>query len=315
MKLILSRHYTPSTHWTNWVAEDFDFSDYAQPWEHPGISPLAFETKATYGQLDVDSDAFLKTLVEHLWAKDFANRSGEIDDELVEMSQRLLELHEMELDIFTRESFTIDDVPLDWFRKSEFAGKNLDDDYDWGDATLNELWGNTKNRAVVCVAYYNEVIAPEVEKLWQEIIVRMLVTKTNPSREAVADYATQCLWKEDCEHYRDYPEMLTSEKRGEFFSKPEEKFHQWALERSYEAAIACFPVENLFSYFHDEIVFNNYIQMTVMYGREWNVGGGLVVPEGDETVFVSSRRLLDFPESVTEDEVRFLVGRAKYWWT
>lgn len=121
MKLILSRHYTPSTHWANWAAEDFDFSDYAQPWEHPGISPLAFETKATYGQLDLDSDAFLKSLVKELWARDFADRSGEIDDELVEMSRRLVELHEIELDIFAREAFTIDDVPLDWFRKSEFA--------------------------------------------------------------------------------------------------------------------------------------------------------------------------------------------------
>lgn len=315
MKLIVSRHYTPDTHWTKWIEEGFDFSEYSQPWEHPGVSPLAYETKATYGDLDLDSDSFLRTLVSQVWAKDFARREGEIDEKLVHDSQRFMEFRELELDIFYRDKFHAEDVPREWFEQSEFAKKNLDDIYDWGIDDFNSMGWDTKNEHMVVIDYYNEVIEPELDALWEEIIVRMLVTKTNPTKDSVVHHAIERLWAKRCESWKDSPDLLTEEYKEKFFSQCDEKFEEWALSRSYEAAITLYPVKNLFSYFHDEIVFNNYIQTFVMYGRAHNSEGHLVAVADEETDFVTSRRLLEDPESVTEDEIRYLVGRSHAWWT
>lgn len=315
MKLILSRHCTPETHWTKWVEEGFDFSDYSQPWEHPGISPLAYETKATYGDLDLDSDSFLRSLVSQVWAEDFTNRSGDIDEKLAHDSKTFMELRETELDIFYREAFQVEDVPNEWLDQSEFAGVDLQAPYKWDDEFLSSASRGVTNEHMAIVNYYNEVIEPKICQLWKDIVVRMLVTGANPKRDTVVQHAVKLLWSKRCKAWKDSPDLLTERHKDEFFSQAEEKFQQWALESSYEAAITLFPADNLFSYFHDEIVFNNYIQRTVMYGREQNAEGGLVVPEDDETAFVTSRRLLDESDNVTEDEIRYLVERSHSWWT
>lgn len=315
MKLIVSRHYTPDTHWTKWIEEGFDFCEYSQPWEHPGVSPLAYETKATYGDLDHDSDSFLRSLVSQVWAKDFAQREGEIDEKLVQDSQQFMELRELHLDIFYHEKFHAEDVPREWFEQSEFAEKNLEDPYRWSDGGFGSMGRNVTNGHMVVIRYYNEVIEPEIEALWEAIIVRMLVTKTNPTKESVVQHATERLWAERHESYKDSPALFIEEYKEKFFLQRDKKFEEWALSSSYEAVLTLYPVENLFSYFHDEIVFNNYIQTFVMYGREHNAEGNLMAVVDEETDFVTSRRLLEDSESVTEDEIRYLVGRSHAWWT
>lgn len=211
MRIILSKHAYPDSHWENWIAEGFDFCNIAQPWEHPGVSNLAYETKATYNDLDLDSDSFLSFLVSQVWAKDFARREGEIDEKLVQDSQRFMELRELQLDIFYHEEFHVEDVPHEWFEQSEFSKKNLEDPYEWGDGGLNLAGRDIKNEQMVVVRYYNEVIEPEIEALWEEIIVRMLVTKTNPTKESVVQHATERLWADRCEAWKDSPDLLTEE--------------------------------------------------------------------------------------------------------
>ena len=73
------------------------------------------------------------------------------------------------------------------------------------------------------------------------------------------------------------------------------------LSSSYEVAIALYPVENLFSYFHDEIVFNNYIQTMVEVYRELD-------EQVRETDFALS---LDILPSLTEGDSRYRLNLSQ----
>lgn len=307
MRIILSKHAYPDSHWENWTAEGFDFCSIAQPWEHPGVSSLAYETKVQYWELDVDSDSFLEGLVRCVWAPDIASRAGELDAEFVEIAQRFLDLCKLQKMIFVEETFGAGDIPREWFEDSEFAGLDLDALFDWyGNGRIDG--SKVTNGHMAVIRFYNDVIVPEMERLWEEIVVQIILSGYAPRHDAVVEYANEQMWLRRCELFEDDPDLLTEEHRERFFAKRERNYSEWLRERAYESVIVLFPAENLFSYFHDEIVFNNYVQTTVEVNRELD---GQV----RETDFALSRQLLDDPETVSEDDVRFLVGRTHGWWT
>ena len=307
MRIILSKHAYPDSHWENWTAEGFDFCSIAQPWEHPGVSSLAYETKVQYWELDVDSDSFLEGLVRCVWAPDIASRAGELDAEFVEIAQRFLDLCKLQKMIFVEETFGAGGIPREWFEDSEFAGLDLDALFDWyGNGRIDG--SKVTNGHMAVIRFYNDVIVPEMERLWEEIVVQIILSGYAPRHDAVVEYANEQMWLRRCELFEDDPDLLTEEHRERFFAKRERNYSEWLRERAYESVIVLFPAENLFSYFHDEIVFNNYVQTTVEVNRELD---GQV----RETDFALSRQLLDDPETVSEDDVRFLVGRTHGWWT
>lgn len=307
MRIILSKHAYPDSHWENWIAEGFDFCSIAQPWEHPGVSNLAYETKVQYWELDVDSDAFLEGIVRRVWAPDIIGRADEFDEEFVELAQRFCELCKIQDTIFIEEKFGAEDIPRDWFEDSEFAGLDLDTPFDWcGNGRIDG--SKVTNGHMAVIRFYKDVVVPEITRVWEEIVVQIILSGYAPRYDAVVAYANEQMWLRRCELFEDDPDLLTEDHRERFFAKQEHNYSEWLRERAYESVIVLFPAENLFSYFHDEIVFNNYVQTTVEVNRELD---GQV----RETDFALSRQLLDDPETVSEDDVRFLVGRTHGWWT
>ena len=209
--------------------------------------------------------------------------------------------------IFVEETFGAGDIPREWFEDSEFAGLDLDALFDWyGNGRIDG--SKVTNGHMAVIRFYNDVIVPEMERLWEEIVVQIILSGYAPRHDAVVEYANEQMWLRRCELFEDDPDLLTEEHRERFFAKRERNYSEWLRERAYESVIVLFPAENLFSYFHDEIVFNNYVQTTVEVNRELD---GQV----RETDFALSRQLLDDPETVSEDDVRFLVGRTHGWWT
>lgn len=317
MKLILSRHYTPESHWTKWPEEGFDFSDYSQPWEHPGVSRLAYETKATYGDLDYDGDGFLRRAVEHYWAPDIASRRGDLIDDLVDMAEEFVELTNIEKG-FMFEELGIGDVPKDWLEKVGVEEIDSEHDglyeYTYGKYST---WTMEPDHAVI-IDYLRKYLRPRIGILWKKMIPLIIKENYAPKHDYLVDIVAEDSWAERVREWSDTAwELLTPEYKEKFFEDPEIHFEEWAKSNSYHAAVITYPGENLLSYFHDEIVFQCYIQMTVEHDREPldNYGLKIRVPRNPETEFVTSRQLLDRPETLTDEDFEILVDLSHGWWS
>lgn len=268
MRTLRNTQYTPRTHWTQWNVKDedtyyegdnahsqgvdptFRFLNYHQPWEHPAISELAQQSRATNADLDYDSDSFLESLLVKLWLPDIHER--EDDDSLSETLKTLAEVaYKASIDkqqaykdyqeAFDKNTYLI--------YKEQQEAPPLDEN-----ASLMEKLSDpspTARRIVDTYIELDEKYQDVFNKIFPKVLLEMVRNNYAPLEDNAYEYGANMSYKKDYDLLgKDY-------------------FYQSSVQdKLYHLNIATYPGENLPSYVHDQLVFMNYIQHTVVHEKE-----------------------------------------------
>lgn len=268
MRTLRKANSLPETHWTQWNTKDtstfhaddnahsqgvdptFRFLNYHQPWEHPAISELAQQSKATTADLDYDSDSFLQSLLVKLWLPDIQGR--EDDDTLSATLKTLADVaykannDKQQAYLEYKESF---EKNADLIQREQQEAPPLDEN-----ASLIEKLNDPSRTARQLVDSYLELeekCQNVFRKVLPKLLTEMVRTEYTPLVMNAYEYGASMSFK------KDYGLLGT------------DYFYQSSVrDKLYYLNIATYPGENLPSYVHDQLVFMNYIQHVVVHEDE-----------------------------------------------
>ena len=268
MRTLRKANSLPETHWTQWNVKDedtyyegdnahsqgvdptFRFLNYHQPWEHPAISELAQQSKATTADLDYDSDSFLQSLLVKLWLPDIQGR--EDDDTLSATLKTLADVaykannDKQQAYLEYKESF---EKNAERIQREQQEAPPLDEN-----ASLIEKLNDPSRTARQLVDNYlefEEKCQNVFRKVLPKLLTEMVRSEYAPLVMNAYKYGVGMSYKED------YDLLGT-----DYF------YESSVRDKLYYLNIATYPGENLPSYVHDQLVFMNYIQHVVVHEDE-----------------------------------------------
>jgi len=249
----------PNSHWSQWRDEEFDFLCSHHVWEHPAVSKLAQKTRPSYWEFDCDADWAIHNFVYNYWVDDILARKDEVDEDLY---YKALEYHHINnFDVLEHKS------TLDLFvSMREADGKDYNKIYDTDDESIFSMVKDVSIEEWQKIDFEREVKDPYMYRLVQEITMLVFTTEYAPDKEHINARLKEQYKNGDEKEQRIYDLYINDERDKDWYTPITPIEYKLSHHnRVYWLMIILYPAENIPSYFHDQMVFMNYIQRIVRH--------------------------------------------------
>lgn len=318
MKALRDNHSLPSNHWTEWnssvnqdfhsndnVNEDSFGSDYNDKqfsfinshkfWEHPAASELAKQSRATHGDLDRDSDHMLIDLFKNAWVKDFHKNIDNLPQSILEPFigyERIQEKIELNTNIGEAYYAYKNEIEENLENKMT-RDEEIDEFMKHLTGDKSSRWRDTRPPMIKKMHEENSHHEQKILPIITVILLAMIETNYQISDTTLREYIIEDdkkKNKDDQYELGDKYILHTALTSGD----------------QYFLNIIAFPGENLPSYFHDEMLYMNYVQNIVAYEGKYT--------HREKEIVLSEKLLKGTKEEILEFS-REAMGYAEGWWT
>ena len=290
-------HDIPTSHWSQWGDHsNFNFLQGHYVWEHPGMSDLAHATRPSYWEIDCDADYALRSFATQYWIQDILSRHDELDEDLYATAQELYHVH----------NYNILDHPetMDLFISiAKEQGIHFDKDH------KKETHSDNLSRLIADIPF-DEWIQANFELYVLDLYIIALNEKLlslifskgyTPDRESIKESIINAYKNGNDEEVDTYDQFFSPENNDVFDPVDPIRYRISYNENVYWLMLALYPSENLPSYFHDQMVFMNFIQDTVSHDVQ-----------EEKDIILAGKLLGDQPD---EEAYAFAVSRHRSYWT
>ena len=287
--------------WTQWSRDTHHlFINPKKMWEHPAISPLAQATRLeNYGTMDADSDSVIVRYA-CIWVEDIMNRRDELSDNLVTAAQNFInagitvqetqeKFHNSHKDLSHSENMPIDEH-LNAMKSASREQK------EHRRKTYQEYEQSRQARIDMAVALGRAAILDDYSYGFERLL--------NDINDDIIESAQSALDnRDDSGKGNDYPEYdleyaknnrdNITEKISDHVQLSSFLYHAknyglyWGYVDVYTLSVIAEPGQNLPHYFHDQLLFMNYLQRIVCHddSEEKEVlKSGALISEDKDTV-------------------------------
>lgn len=249
----------PNSHWTEWKDEKFDFLRSHEVWEHPAVSKLAQKTRPSTWEFDCDADWVIHKFVCQFWVEDILARKSEVDEDLYYKAKEYN--HISNLDVLEHKELLNEFVSM-----REAEGKNYNDIYNTDVKEIIDMVKDTPLDTWKQVDFEREVKDPYMYRLMKEITELIFTTGYNPKKEHINNVLKRHYKEGDEEDQRTYNIYFTDEDKYDGYEPMNPiDYKMMYHDNIYWLMVLLYPAENLPSYFHDQMLYMNYIQNIVAH--------------------------------------------------
>lgn len=313
MRSIVDKHHKPHDDWARWKEDGFSFIDLCSPWEHPAISPLGYANKVSYGSLDYDSDSLMDMMLEDYWCVDMMGRS-DLPEDLTDLVKKYMGLKTRQGDLEENRC----DPPAEWVE--EFINSygdswedTLREDREFFSQLFPEHTPVEHEEIYLRSMYSIKVVEPQIREILPEILLSIIHHGYSPNINTVKKVVHEkSLKKRLSKDYMctDIEGDLARHERElrERFSVDDEWERYIHGDHSYHLSIVVHPAENLPSYFHDELLFMNYMQNIVVVDDKHH----------HDTYVEECQNVVDgvlLSDTVDDELLAGIAHRIGDWWT